>query len=158
ESRRRAEASALSAAFAARNIPRRATTANPPEMEDARPTLADALDPASTLSLPVLLLYPLHARSDLVKAFAETDALAEHLGYVLPLPWDEGGEYGGGVECYLETAAGGLVRAGKKVPLREVLGSGRVEMVDGMVRVSVLPKARAREWIEEVKRKRAGGR
>lgn len=118
-------------------------------------SLASPLDPSSTLSLPVVLLYPAHLQSDFVKACRESESLGQHLAYVLPPPWDRGGEYTPeGVECYVETAAGGLVKAGKKLPLLKILGAGKVEVVDGLVRVNVLPKAKAAAWIDEFKRKR----
>lgn len=75
---------------------------------------------------------------------------------MLPPPWDARGEYGtlDAVECYVETAAGGLIKAGKKVALAKLLGGGNVEVVDGLVRIFVLPKARAGEWIEQFKLRR----
>ncbi|KAF2147364.1 uncharacterized protein K452DRAFT_323490 [Aplosporella prunicola CBS 121167] len=157
EARRRAEEAALALALKARKIRTRETGADP-DTADAKISLADPVDAASILSLPVLLLYPLHAQTDLVQACAETDSLGQHLEYILPVPWDEAGEYGrleeGKVECYLETGAGGIVKAGLKVPLGKVLGGGQVEVVDGLVRVNVVPKSRAGEWIAEVKRRK----
>ncbi|KAK7756849.1 HSP70/90 co-chaperone [Diatrype stigma] len=153
----------LRAALKARGIRTRAT-AQPPEMEDAGIRLApDPDDPrGSALTFPAVLLYPLHLQSDFVKAFAETDAVADHLAYVLPLPWDRAGEYGGpgggAVECYAETVDGGLLKVGKKAPLLKLLASGRVEVVDEVVRLFVLPKARAEAWVREFKEKRAAER
>ncbi|KAI1209883.1 TPR-like protein [Annulohypoxylon truncatum] len=139
----------------ARNI-RTRTTAQPPEMEDAGMKLVpDPDDPRSSLSFPAVLLYPAHLQSDFVKAFAEMETLADHLAYVFPLPWDAAREYTlGGVECYMETLTGGLVKVGKKVPLLKVL-SGNVEVVDEVVRIFVLPKAKAAAWVEEFKMKKA---
>jgi hypothetical protein len=124
-----------------------------PDMDDASISLSNPNDPNSTLTFPTILLYPLHAQSDFVKALPEDESLGQHLEYILPLPWDEAGEYGtaDAVECYMETAAGGLVKAGKNLPVGKLLGSGKVEVVDGLVRVNVVPKARAKEWIEEWK-------
>ncbi|KAK2037605.1 TPR-domain-containing protein [Colletotrichum somersetense] len=126
-------------------------------MEDARMRLVpDEDDPASSLSFPAVLLYPLRLESDFVKAFNETERLADHLAYILPPPWDDKGEYTpDGVECYMETAAGGLVKVGKKATLLKILSGGAVEVVDGIVRVYVVPAARAKGWIEEFKLKKA---
>ncbi|KAF3055936.1 Hsp70/Hsp90 co-chaperone cns1 [Daldinia childiae] len=136
------------------------TTAQPPEMEDAGIRLVpDPDDPRSALSFPTVLLYPAHLESDFIKAFEETAALADHLSYVFPLPWDVAREYTlDGVECYMETAAGGLVKVGKKVPLLKMLAGGKVEVVDEVVRVFVLPKARAAAWVLEFKEKRRAER
>ncbi|KAI1802190.1 TPR-like protein [Daldinia bambusicola] len=132
------------------------TTAQPPEMEDAGIRLVpDPDDPRSSLSFPTVLLYPAHLESDFIKAFEETATLADHLGYVFPLPWDAAREYTlEGVECYMETAAGGLVKVGKKVPLLKMLMGGKVEVVDEVVRIFVLPKAKAAAWVQEFKEKK----
>ncbi|KAI0890323.1 TPR-like protein [Annulohypoxylon maeteangense] len=131
------------------------TTAQPPEMEDAKLQLVpDPDDPRSSLSFPTVLLYPAHLQSDFVKAFNEMDTLADHLAYIFPLPWDTAQEYTlAGVECYMETLTGGLVKVGKKVPLLKAL-SGNVEVVDEVVRLFVLPKAKAAAWIQEFKIKK----
>ncbi|KAI0175787.1 TPR-like protein [Hypoxylon sp. FL1284] len=144
------------AALKARGI-RTRTTAQPPEMEDAKLQLVpDPNDPRSTLSFPAVLLYPAHLESDFIKAFNETDTLADHLAYVFPLPWDAAREYApAAVECYMETLAGGLVKVGKKAPLLKALSSPNVEVVDEVVRLFVLPKAKAAAWVQEFKTKKA---
>ena len=110
------------------------------------------------LVFPLMLLYPMHNQSDFIKAAAEKDMLGDHLSYILPLPWDKGGEYRlGDVELYTETPRGGMVKVGKKVSLLEVVGEGRTVVVDGMVRVHVLPSRLAKGWVEEVKRKKVVG-
>lgn len=149
----------LKVALKARGI-RTRTTAQPPEMEDAGLGLVpDPDDPRSTLSFPAVLLYPAHLQSDFVKAFNETESVADHLGYVFPLPWDMAGEYTlAGIECYAETIEGGLLKVGKKAPLLKLLGSGKVEVVDEVVRLFVLPKAKAEAWVKEFKAKRAAER
>ncbi len=142
----------LNTALRARNI-RRRNTAQPPDLEDASIHLSpDPVAPTSTLMFPVVLLYPLHLQSDFVKAFPETDTVPNHLEYIFPLPWDERGEYTlGAVDFYMETGSGGLIKVGKKVSLGKMLGSPGVEIVDGVVRINVLLKARADGWIEEMK-------
>lgn len=142
----------LNTALRARNI-RTRNTAQPPDMEDASIHLSpDPLAPTSLLMFPVVLLYPLHLQSDFVKAFSETDTVPQHLEYIFPLPWDQKQEYTlGAVEYYMETDKGGLIKVGKKVSLGKLLGSPGVEVVDGMVRINVLLKARAAGWIQEMK-------
>jgi Cns1/TTC4 Wheel domain len=154
EERVAAEAATLKLALKQRNIPNR-TTDKAPELEDAVMKLADPLDAKSTLTIPVVLLYPLHLQSDFIKAFAETESLLEHLSYILPLPWDEKSEYSTDTaDCYIETIVGGLIKAGKKLPLRKILESGKVEIADGLLRINVVPKARAQEWIDDFKAKK----
>ena len=122
-------------------------------MEDAHIHLSpDPVSPTSTLMFPVILLYPLHAQSDFIKAFPETDTIPQHLEYIFPLPWDTKHEYNvGNVEFYMETASGGLIKVGRKMSLLKALEGGKVEVVDGLVRVNVVLKEGAGKWIEEVK-------
>jgi tetratricopeptide (TPR) repeat protein len=156
EIRRRKEEVTLKAAFKARNIKTR-QTAQPPEMEDAKVELTpDPVDPASSLSFPTVLLYPLALESDFIKAFNETQTLGDHLAYILPVPWDKKGEYTpAGVECYMETITGGLIKVGRKVTLLKVLSEGNVEVVDDVVRIFVVPKASTEAWVKEFKMKKA---
>lgn len=155
ENRRRLEEVTLRTALKARGIKVK-KTAQPPEMEDARIELVpDPVDPTSTLSFPTVLLYPLHLESDFIKAFNETEPLGHHLSYILPLPWDKEGLYTPtGVECYMETMTGGLIKVGRKVSLLKVLTSGNVEVVDEVVRIFVVPKAKADDWVEDFKKKK----
>lgn len=57
------------------------------------------------------------------------------------------------VEAYAETGEGGLVKYGKKVPLLKLLSGSKIEVLDGIVKINVVPKARASEWIEKVKKR-----
>lgn len=146
----------LKAAIKARGIQMRSTE-KPPEMEDAKVQLVpDPDDPRSALSFPALLLYPLHFETDFVKAFEETQTVADHLDYVFPLPWDREGVYAvNNVECYIETKEGGLLKMGRKVTLLKVLSTGKVEIVDEVVRIYVLPKGGAETWIKKFKEQKA---
>ncbi|KAG0649509.1 STI1 stress-inducible [Hyphodiscus hymeniophilus] len=159
ETRRRQENTTLRAALKARGIKTR-KTAQPPEMEDAKIQLVpDPVDPTSTLSFPAVLLYPLHLESDFVKSFNETDVLGDHLDYIFPLPWDRKKEYTmNGIDCYMETTTGGLVKVGRKVSLLKVLSAGNIEVVDEVVRMFIVPQSKAAEWVQEHKKKRAAGK
>jgi hypothetical protein len=148
------ERATLALALKARGILTRTSTESPPELEDAAVQLENPADPSSNLTLPVLLLYPTHGQSDFVKAFGERETLGQHLEYIFPLPWDSAHEYTlDGVEAYMETVSGGLIKVGKKMKLHKVLGSGKTEVVDGLVRISVVPNGKAAGWIEEFKKR-----
>jgi len=118
-------------------------------------SLEDPLDAASTLLLPVMFLYPVDLQSDLIKQFQESESVGQHLTYIMPLPWDEKHEYTPeSVECYVETTAGGLIKVGKKMALLRILNSGKVEVLDGLLKINVLPKDKAASWIETFKQRR----
>lgn len=160
EARKKAEAAAREAALRealeSRNI-RVRDSAKPPDMGDARLELVEDAqgeggEGGATLTFPAVLLYPAHYESDFIKAFSERETLMQHFGYVFPLPWDREGEYSAnGVECFMETVSGGLVRVGKKVALLKVLSMDNVEVVDGVVKIYVVPKAKAEGWVKEFK-------
>jgi hypothetical protein len=145
----------LATALRARAIKVR-ETAQPPDLEDAAMALTpDPLSPESTLVFPCVLLYPTDAQSDFIKAFGELESIADHLSYIFPLPWDKDGQYTlDSVDCYLETVTGGLIKAGKKIPLLKILSGGKVEVVDGLVKINVVPTSKAAGWIAEMKARR----
>lgn len=152
--RTRLEQLTLKNALKTRKIPTR-TTDRPPEMPEAAIALADPLNISSTLSFPVMLLYPVHAQTDFIKQFQESDSLNQHLAYILPVPWDEEDEYNlENVDCYIETIEGGLIKAGKKLSMIKLLSSGKVEVVDGLVKVQVLPRNKAAQWMEDFETRR----
>ena len=154
EERIQKEQTTLRLALKNRKITTR-TTDKPPEMPEAAVALEDPLDATSTLSFPVMFLYPVHAQTDFIKKFQENECLNDHLSYILPVPWDEPSEYtSADVDCYMETIEGGLIKAGKKLSLLKLLSSGKLEVTDGLVKVSVVPKNKAAEWIEDFKKRR----
>ncbi|KAL9064405.1 MAG: hypothetical protein Q9157_007841 [Trypethelium eluteriae] len=154
EERERAEERALKLALKARNIHTRAT-GKAPDLEDVKVKLERPLDASSTIFIPTMLLYPLHLQTDFIKDLSEHVSLQEQLSYVLPLPWDEKHEYTvESIDCYMETTTGGLIKVGKKLPMTKTLTTGKVEVIDGMLKVYVIPRSRAQEWIDDFKKKR----
>ncbi len=172
DEKRRREQLTLSAAITARGIKVR-WTGQPPDLEDAKVHLEpDPLSATSEVFWPVLVLYPLVGESDFLKGVGETASVADIVGTVLGeglLPWDGEGEYvlgdGGeegkkkvkGVDVFMETVEGGMVKVGRKMRLLDVLAGGKVEIVDGVLRCFVVPRARVEGWVEEM-RKRKGRR
>ncbi|EXJ67620.1 uncharacterized protein A1O5_08966 [Cladophialophora psammophila CBS 110553] len=153
--RKQQERMVLEAALKARKVTVRGSK-QPPNLEDATIRLSpDPLSPTSLLEFPVMLLYPMHNQTDLIKAWAEKDAITHHLSYILPLPWDSKNEYKlSTVDCYMDTISGGLMKVGKKLTLLEALSNGKIEVVDGLVRIYVVPGPLAPQWIAEMKQKR----
>ena len=152
--RKQRERAVLEAALKARNIKVKGFEHS--YHNDATIRLSpDPLSTQSMLEFPVMLLYPKQSEMDLIKAWAEKDAITHHLSYILPPPWDSKNEYKlSGVDCYMDTSSGGLMKVGKKLSLREVLSNGKTEVVDGIVRIYVVPVSYAAQWIDEVKRQK----
>ncbi|OJJ82650.1 HSP70/90 family co-chaperone CNS1 [Aspergillus glaucus CBS 516.65] len=154
----RKETQLLTVALKAREI-RTRKTGQPPEMEDAGICLSpDPLSPDSTLEFPAVFLYPTDAQSDFIKAFSEMHSIEDHLDYIFPLPWDTKKEYTiDNVECYMQTVAGGLIKAGKKLPLLQILSGGKVEVVDELVAIYVVPSSKTGRFISEMKARKESG-
>jgi Cns1/TTC4 Wheel domain len=149
----------LATALKARNINLRGS-AKAPDLEDAEIHLSpDPMDPKSMLVFPVVFLYPMHAQSDFIKQFAEKDTIIDHLSYIFPLPWDTKHEYrADSVDCYMDTTSSGMAKIGKRLSLLEALTTGKTQIVDGLVRIQVVPSSMAGKWIEEMRKRKAAGR
>lgn len=156
QERKKKENLMLITAIKARNIKLRGSHQKRPDMADAEIRLVpDPLSPESTLEFPTMFLYPMHNNSDFIKAFSEKDAIYQHLSIMLPLPWDSKGEYKVNTcECYMDTTSGGIMKVGKKVRLLEILSNDKVEVLDGLVRIHIVPQTLAAKWIDELKKKR----
>lgn len=157
EERARKENLVLSTALRARQI-RTRKTEQPPDMEDSRIRLVpDALSPESSVEFPAVFLYPMDAQSDFIKGFSELHTIEDHLDYIFPLPWDTKKEYTvANVECFMQTITGGLIKAGKKVPLLQILTGGKVEVVDQLVRIFIVPSSKTSAFIAEMKARKEG--
>ncbi|KAJ5391142.1 hypothetical protein N7509_006632 [Penicillium cosmopolitanum] len=147
----------LSTALRARQIRTRKTD-QPPDMEGSTIRLVpDPLSPESSVEFPAVFLYPMDAQSDFIKGFSELHSISDHLDYILPLPWDTKKEYTiANVECFMQTVSGGLIKAGKKLPLLQILTGGKVEVVDHMVRIFVVPSSKTAAFIAEMKARKEG--
>ncbi|KZP00692.1 TPR-like protein [Calocera viscosa TUFC12733] len=121
--------------------------------------------PTTPLVMPVLLLYPLVAQTDLLTAFPESSTFQEQLTPVLadPPPWDEQGAYKlGTVGVYVVTVRGRVLKLAMGRRLLDVwpaaagkegLGDG-VVCRDGWVEVYLLPRGEEeRKWVDEMKAK-----
>lgn len=147
----------LSTALKARQI-RTRKTEQPPDLEDAKIRMVpDPLSPESTIEFPAVLLYPMEAQSDFIKTFSEMNTVSDHLEYIFPLPWDTKKEYTiNNVECFMQTVTGGLIKAGKNLPLLQILSGGKVEVIDQLVSIFVVPLSKTGKFIAEMKARKSG--
>lgn len=121
--------------------------------------LEDPQNPVSTLIVPVMFLYPLDMQSDMMEAVdVENTPISTFLhqlfGESLP-PWvsaDAGNlDYADikKLDVYAQTESGGLVKVGRSSTLEKIfsLKSPVVPVIDGVPRLYVIPKGRAKDWI-----------
>ena len=139
-----------------------------PDLEDAVVKLEDPMNESSTLLFPLLIIFPQAAQTDFIKSVTEDDTLDDILRMILPPPWIETTDNGfyrssAEVEVYAERIiapngtegragndAKGLLKVGRKMKLGKILEAG-VGLIDGMMRVYILPKGKAGSWIEEMR-------
>jgi small subunit ribosomal protein S7e len=131
----------------------------------------DPEDPSGkTLIIPVFLLYPQHATSDIIPQFVEDTPFSEHLARMFPPEanrpeWDKNGEYNcGALVIYAATHRKRLFKVGKKMTLRDVCMASKekageakdgLELLDGRVCLFVVPKGDVEtNWVAEFKRTR----
>ncbi|KZW03855.1 TPR-like protein [Exidia glandulosa HHB12029] len=120
----------------------------------------------SALVLPVFLLYPQHATSDLISAFHEDTTFGDHLSQMLPPlgtrpDWDTRGEYTlDNVTVYAASRSHRLFRIGKDKTLREAMAAPQkgqpqdgLEIREGCLSFVVLPRgAEEKKWVDNYKK------
>lgn len=149
--RKERQANTLRAALAQRKI-HITKTGSPPEMHGVEMSLEDGEVATSTLFLPVVIVYPLAAQTDLVTAWPEGSTPREQLEVVLPdLPWDAKKEYVH-VKTFMETHTQGLISVGMDAPLLAALQHSSIHVQDGVVRLLVAPDSQTQVFVETWKR------
>ncbi|CCJ30796.1 unnamed protein product, partial [Pneumocystis jirovecii] len=117
---------------------------------DAEMRLDASLDAASTLLFPMAVAYPLARVSDFITEVAETCTLSEVLNYVLGSKpeWDQAGEYRADSVSVCMEAETGVVRIHRDTRVIDAVRICGAELLDGVVRILVLPTGRIAEWLE----------
>jgi tetratricopeptide (TPR) repeat protein len=125
---------------------------------DTKIQLEDPLNPASTLYLPILFLYPLEMQSDIIQQAEADSLLSDHIAQLFesPPPWFEkdfesySRDYAyKNLLVYAQTRAGGLVKIGKNFSIEKVLSlkTPCIPIIDGVARFYILPKNKAQDWV-----------
>lgn len=126
---------------------------------DTRIHLEDELNPASTLVVPIMFLYPVDMQSDImqqadVSSTTINDFLQQLFGDELPpwaIPETGNSEYSNlkSLEVYAQTDSGGLVKVGKNSTLEKIFSLKKpvVPIIDGVPRLYVVPKTKSKEWL-----------
>lgn len=140
--------------------------------EHSGPTYSPYFDPEDptfgTLIIPVFLLYPQYATSDLIEHFVEDTPFAAHISAMFPPSaappeWDKQREYvANQLAVYAMTYRKRLLKVGKRMSLRDVYGAAKgkdgepkdgLELKNGCLTFVVLPVGEVeREWIASFKK------
>lgn len=124
-------------------------------LKDAQIRLEDEKDHESQLIMPMMILYPTIDEFDFVAEVSELSTPIEILELILDRPkeWFDNPKHQNftvkKLECYMETESGGLIKVGKKIGLNNALlnQSPKVPLFDNSLRIFVVPKADAPEWL-----------
>ncbi|KAI3404663.2 CNS1 [Candida oxycetoniae] len=129
------------------------TTKNPLEMlKQATVRLEDPADYQSQLIFPALILYPTIDEFDYIAEISELSTPLEILEIILnrPKEWfDEKHKnfHVKTLDCFMETAAGGLVKVGKKIELNQALK--KAPLFDNALKLYVVPKQDESSWVSK---------
>lgn len=136
---------------------------------EAPPIHLDA-DNAEALVLPVFLLYPQHATSDLISEFHEDTTFGDHLATMFPPSgarpdWDAQGEYTlDNLTVYAASRSHRLFKIGKDKTLRDAIAAPQkgtqagaagdgLEIREGCLSFVVLPRGpEEKRWVDNYKK------
>lgn len=132
-------------------------------LQDAKLKLEDENDYQSQLIFPAMVIYPTIDEFDLIAEVSELSNPTELLQILLDRPeeWFQDPRHEEfsvkKLECYMETIAGGLVKAGKKVTFNSVLSAPQpvVPLFDNSLRIYVVPKSQLGNWLSTWNKKAA---
>lgn len=141
-----------------RGVIQRSIPPKPDLPPNARVHLEEPMDPNSTLNFPVVILYPMLLQSDFLASVTENDTVHLHIQQILSVEnrpqWDNEAEYlPDNVEVIVERKkdAGrkaGLSKMGKNITIRTVLQEGKLELINGVLSVFVIPKKQVTKFVE----------
>lgn len=139
-------------------------TSRPPELiQDTKMKLENEQDHESQLIFPAMVIYPTADEFDFVAEVSELTTPAELLAMVLDRPseWFKDPKHHDftlkNLECYMETATGGLVKVGKKVDFHSILSTEKpiIPLFDDSLRIYSVPKLQAPQWLASWNREAA---
>lgn len=132
-------------------------------LENAKLQLEDPNDYESQLIFPAMILYPTIDEFDFVAQISELSTFGDILSLILDRPqeWFAMPQHEGfsakGLECYMETVSGGLIKAGKKTAVNTSLMADKAKapLFDNALRLYVVPKKDSADWLQTWKKEDA---
>lgn len=157
EQRKKDLESFLSDALILRNVKNITTNQKSEFLNEAKIQLEDPLDFESQMIYPTIIMYPTTNEFDFVAETGELSSIQDILALVMnrPSEWfDMPGHKNFSSKkllAYMETEAGGLIKAGKKLNVHDILkkDTPRVPLFDGALKIYFVPKAESEDWISK---------
>lgn len=131
-------------------------------LKESKIKLEDAMDFESQMIYPAIVMYPTTDEFDFVSEVSELTTISQLTETVMTRPdsWFElpGHEnFSSSLVAFMETQAGGLVKAGKNLSFHEILKkeSPRLPLFDDAIKIFIVPKIDANGWIAKWNKKTA---
>lgn len=147
----------LSDAILLRNIKNIPTKQKSEFLDSAKAKLEDPMDFESQMIYPTIIMYPTTNEFDFIAETGELSTIQDILDMVMQRPpeWFEMPEHKNfsakKLLAYMETESGGLIKAGKKLTIHDILkkDSPKVPLFDNALKIYFVPKSESEEWISK---------
>ncbi|SMN20937.1 similar to Saccharomyces cerevisiae YBR155W CNS1 TPR-containing co-chaperone [Maudiozyma saulgeensis] len=155
EQRKKDLQSFLSDAILLRNVKNITTNQHSEFLKEATVKLENPMDFESQMIYPTIIMYPTTNEFDFIAETGELSTIQEIIDMLMdrPAEWFEapGHENFGSKKllAYMETESGGLIKAGKKLTIHDILkkDSPKVPVFDNALKVYLVPKSESEQWI-----------
>lgn len=115
------------------------------------------MDFESQMIYPTIIMYPTTNEFDFIAETGELSTIQDILDMVMQRPpeWFEMPEHKNfsakKLLAYMETESGGLIKAGKKLSIHDILkkDSPKVPLFDNALKIYFVPKSESEEWISK---------
>lgn len=153
----------LESAMTLRNITNIRTHSPVELLNEGKIRLEDPRDFESQLIYPALIMYPTQDEFDFVGEVSELTTVQELIDLVMEGPQERFKKEGKQnftakkVLTFMETKAGGLIKAGKKVTFHDILKKETpdVPLFDNALKIYIVPKVESEEWISKWDKQKA---
>ncbi|CAI1921957.1 HSP70/90 co-chaperone [Saccharomyces pastorianus] len=153
----------LESAITLRNITNIKTQSPVELLNEGKIKLEDSMDFESQLIYPALIMYPTLDEFDFVGEVSELTTVQELIDLVMDRPQERFEKEGKQnftpkkVLAFMETKAGGLIKAGKKIAFHDILKkvTPDVPLFDNALKIYIVPKAESEEWISKWDKQKA---
>ena len=153
----------LESAMTLRNITNIKTHSPVELLNEGKIRLEDPMDFESQLIYPALIMYPTQDEFDFVGEVSELTTVQELVDLVLEGPQERFKKEGKEnftpkkVLVFMETKAGGLIKAGKKLTFHDILKkeSPDVPLFDNALKIYIVPKVESEGWISKWDKQKA---
>lgn len=145
----------LSDALLLRNVKNIKTNQHSEFLKEAKIKLENPMDFESQMIYPTIIMYPTTNEFDFIAETGELSTIQDIIDLLMQRP-EEWFEMPGHENfspkkllAYMETEAGGLIKAGKKLTIHDILkkDTPSVPTFDNALKIYLVPKAESDEWI-----------